>query len=134
MEIISISLDSETLKELNEIQESLGFKSRSKMLRSTIDSLLTEYRVLESLKGEREVIFIITYKESEKDHVSAILHDFKDAITMTIHQHHRSLGVDIMNVDADSDVIRRLFKALKKSKCVRSINFSLVGAGSQARS
>ncbi len=130
MEIISISLDGETLKELNEIQSSLGFTSRSKMLRSTIDYLLTEYRILDTIKGEREVIFVVTYKEPEKDHVSDILHEFKDAITMTIHQHRRALGVDILNVDADAGTIRRLFSALKRSKCVRSINFSLVGAGS----
>ena len=31
MEIMSISLDKETLQELNEIQENLGFRSRSKV-------------------------------------------------------------------------------------------------------
>lgn len=127
MEIISVSLDKETLDELNEIQENMGFKSRSKMLRSTIDLLLSEYRVLDSMRGRHEVVFIITYKEQEKNHVSSTLHDFEHEIKVTVHQHHGNLCLDMLNIEADATVIKRLFSALKRSKCIRSLNFALLG-------
>ena len=119
MEIISISLDWETLSELDEIQKSLGFKSRSKMLRSTIDLLLSEYSVIEKLKGRHEVVFVMTYPENERNHVASILHAFKAEIKVTVHQHHGDLGLDMLNIEADAEVIRKLFGALKNSKCIR---------------
>jgi metal-responsive CopG/Arc/MetJ family transcriptional regulator len=127
LEIISVSLDGETLKELNEIQENLGFKSRSKLISSTVNSLLNEYRIIDSLRGVHEVVFIITYRENERNHVSNVLHEFDTAIKTTIHQHHSSMCLDIMNVDADAGVIRKLFSMLKRNKCVKSINFTLLG-------
>ncbi len=127
MEIVSISLDKDTLKELNDIQYSLGFKSRSKMLRSTIDLLLNEHRIIDSLRGVHDVVAVITYRESEKNHVSGLLHGFEDAIGTTVHQHHSHLCLDMMNIDAGADVIRRLFRILKSSKCIKSVNFTILG-------
>jgi metal-responsive CopG/Arc/MetJ family transcriptional regulator len=123
MEIVSISLDADTLKELNQIQDRLGFRSRSKMIRSTIDLLLNEYKVIDALKGVHEVAFVITYKEGERDHVSAVLHRFESVIRTTIHQHQAQVGLDILNVEADAAQIRELFGALKRNRCIKSVNF-----------
>jgi metal-responsive CopG/Arc/MetJ family transcriptional regulator len=126
MEIISLSLDKNTLKELDKAQQQLGFKSRSKMFRAALNALLDEYKAIGSLEGKHEVIFIITYKESEKNHVSNILHEFKNAIPTTMHQHRARLGLDILDVYADAGTIRSLFSALKRSKCINSMNFTLL--------
>jgi metal-responsive CopG/Arc/MetJ family transcriptional regulator len=130
LEIISVSIDPETLKELNKIQANLGFKSRSKMIRATIDSLMNEFQVIDSLKGKHEVVLIVTYREHERDHVSAILHKFEDSIKTTIHQHRSTLCLDIINVNADATRIRELFSVLKRNKCVKSMNFTLLGSSS----
>jgi metal-responsive CopG/Arc/MetJ family transcriptional regulator len=127
MEIMSISLDKATLQELNEIQENLGFRSRSKMLRSAIDLLLSEYKVLESLKGIHNVVFVITYKDNEKNHVSNILHDFEAEIKVTVHQHNGTTCLDMLNINADAQKIKKLFAEMKRSKCIRSLNFTLLG-------
>ena len=127
MEIMSVSIDKETLNELNEIQERLGFRSRSKMLRSMIDLLLSEYKVLDALVGKHEVVFVITYKERESNHVQNILHIFKEHIRMNVHQDRGAMCIDMMNVDADAEVIKRLFREMKRSKCIRSLNFTLLG-------
>ena len=128
MGIISLSLDNETLDEIEKIQKKLGFKSRSKMVRSTIDSMLTEYRRFDQLRGRNDVVFIITYKEHERNNVSSILHKFEDAIKITVHQHHSALCLDILNVNAEADRVRELFGVLKRSKCVKSLGFDLLGA------
>jgi CopG family transcriptional regulator, nickel-responsive regulator len=124
---MSISLDQETLDELNKIQRNLGFKSRSKMIRATIDSLMREFRIIDSLKGRHETVLLITYREQHRDHVSTILHKFEDSISTTIHQHHHTMCLDIINVDADANKIRELFSTLKRNKCIRSMNFTLLG-------
>lgn len=126
MEIISISLDKETLEELDRIQQSLGFKSRSKLLRATLSSLMNEYKLMEQLKGHTDSVFVVTYRESEKDRVSDITHDFEDCIKTVIHQHHVGICLEVLIVCAEAARIRELFSLLKKDKGVRSVNCSVL--------
>jgi metal-responsive CopG/Arc/MetJ family transcriptional regulator len=126
MEIISISLDKETKEELDRIQESLGFKSRSKLLRATIGSLMNEYRMLESLKGHVDSVFVITYREGDKHHISDLLHDYEDSIKTVIHQHHVGICLEVLIICADAKDVRKLFGVLKKEKGVRSLSCSVL--------
>ena len=126
LEIISISLDKETLDELDRTQKSLGYKSRSKLLRATINSLLNEYKIMESLKGHIDSVFVHTYKESEKHRVSDALHKFEDTIKTVVHQHHVGICLEILIVCADADRIRELFSLLKRDKGVRSVSCSVL--------
>jgi metal-responsive CopG/Arc/MetJ family transcriptional regulator len=126
MEIISISLDKETLEELDRIQGSLGFKSRSKLLRATLSSLMNEYKLMEQLKGHTDSVFVVTYRESEKDRISDITHKFEDCIKTVIHQHHVGICLEVLIVCAEAGRIRELFGLLKKDKGVRSVNCSVL--------
>lgn len=126
MEILSISIDDETLKQLNGVQKRLGFKSRSKMLRNAISSMIKDYESLDLLKGVVEVVFVITYGDTEKTKVSDILHRFEDAIKTELHQHNLRTCIDIINVNADANKIREIFGMLKRSKSVYSVTYVLV--------
>lgn len=126
MEIISISLDAETLRRVNEIQERLGFRSRSKMLRSAMQSLINDYEGVGSLKGEIESVFVVTYSESERNHVSDILHRFKDVVETEMHHHHAGKGIDVLNLDTSAARTKELFNELKRSKCVSSVTCSVI--------
>lgn len=85
MEILSISIDDETLKQVKEIQRNLGFKSRSKMLRSAISGMLKDYEVLDKLKGRVDAVFVLTYNESKKNNVFDIIHRFENEIKSELH-------------------------------------------------
>ena len=126
MGIISISLDDKTLKDLNETQKTLGFKSRSKLLRGAIDCLTNEYRIIESMKGHTDGVFVVTYKESEKNRISDLLHGFEDCIKTVIHQHHVGICLEVLITCADAKRVRELFRELKKDKSVLSVSCSLV--------
>jgi metal-responsive CopG/Arc/MetJ family transcriptional regulator len=126
MEILSISIDTETRRELDRIQKTLGFKSRSKLLRTTISSLMNEYRVMESLKGHTDSVFVVTYKESEKHRISDLLHGFEDCIKTVIHQHHVGICLEVLIVCAEAKQIRELFAIMKKDKGIRSVSCSVL--------
>lgn len=126
MEIISASLDRETLDGLENAQKKLGFKSRSKMLRAAVSSLISEYRALESVRGHTDAVFLITYKESEGHRISDIFHRFEDCIKTTVHQHHVGICLEVLILCADAKRIRELFGLLKKEKGVRSIRCSVL--------
>jgi len=126
MEIISISLDKETLSELEKTQTQLGFGSRSKLLRAAIGSLLNEYRLIENRRGHTDAVFTLTYREADKDRISDVLHRFDDCIKTTIHQHHVGICLEILVVCADAARQRELFSLLKKGRGVRSVSCSVL--------
>lgn len=126
MEIVSISLDRETLEELNKIQDKLGFKSRSKLMRATINSLLNEYKVLEGLKGHVDAVFTLTYQEIKGGDLSNQLNQFSDVIRTEIHQHHAGICLRVLIICGQAKRIRKFFSVLKTTKGVRSLNVSLL--------
>jgi metal-responsive CopG/Arc/MetJ family transcriptional regulator len=127
MEILSISVDDETRKRLEGVQKRLGFKSRSKLLRDAVQSLVKDYEALEGLSGSVEIVFVLTYKESEKNHVSNTLHKFKDSIRSELHQHGTGACIDVLNVKAGAGHVREMFATLKKNRCIHSVAYALVG-------
>lgn len=129
MEILSISIDKEALRQLENVQRRLGFKSRSKMLRGAVLGMLKEYEALDSLRGAVESVFILTYNESEKNNVSDMLHKFEDSIKTELHQHNSGTCIDVLNIHTDAAKVRGIFSALKKSKSIYSLSYVIVRGG-----
>jgi metal-responsive CopG/Arc/MetJ family transcriptional regulator len=126
VEILSISMDKGSLKRLNEVQKRLGFKSRSKMLRSAVLSLLKSHSELEALKGSVESVFVVTYTEGEKNNVSDLLHRFGKTVKTSMHHHESGIGVDILNISASAQKTRDLYNSLERNRCVRSVSCVVV--------
>jgi CopG family transcriptional regulator, nickel-responsive regulator len=126
LEILSISIDDETLERLNEIQKLLGFKSRSKMLRNAILGMAKEYEALDTLTGNVESVFILTYAEFKKNNVSDVLHRFEDAIKTELHQHNSGTCIDVLNINTDAKRMREMFGALKRNKSVYSVTYVII--------
>lgn len=126
MEILSISIDKEALERLNNVQKRLGFKSRSKLLRNAVLGMLKDYESLESLSGHVECIFVLTYPEAERNHVSMMLHKFKEAVRTETHQHNEKICVDILDISTDAKNVRELFSALKRTKCIYSVTYTII--------
>jgi len=126
MEIVSISMAKEDLIELNRVQKKFNFRSRSKLLRATINSFLNEYRVMESAKGHTDAVFTITYREMKKHSLSDMLHTFEDCIKTEVHQHHVGVCLEVLIVCAKAERLREMFVLLKREKSVLSVNCSLL--------
>ncbi len=126
MEILSISIDKKSLEELEEIQKKLGFKSRSKMLRTAVLSMLNDYERLDAMDGIVDSVFVLTYKEAEKNHVSDIIHKFEYIIKTELHQHYSGTCVDILNISADADMTRNFFGVMRRNKCIYSVVYSII--------
>jgi metal-responsive CopG/Arc/MetJ family transcriptional regulator len=126
VEILSISMDKEDLKRLGEVQKKLGFKSRSKMLRSALASLAKEYDSVNSLKGNVESVFVLTYADTKKDNVSDVLHRFEDNIKSEMHHHHAGTCIDILNLETTAKVTKEFFGAVKSCKDISTVTYSIV--------
>jgi metal-responsive CopG/Arc/MetJ family transcriptional regulator len=126
MEIISVSMDKETLGELDSIQEKLGFKSRSRLLRATINSLLNEYKVIEGSKGHCDAVFTVTHRHDEGTQLGKVMKRYDDIIRTEVHQHHEGMCLRVLIACGDSKKISELFSALKREKGVRAVNCSVL--------
>ena len=129
MEILSISIDDDTLKQLNQTQRRLGFKSRSKLLRNAILGMMKDYEALDTLRGIVEIIFVLTYNDSEKNNVSDMLHKFENQIKTELHQHNSGTCIDVLNIHAEAGEIREMFDALKRNKSIRSLTYVVIRKG-----
>ena len=128
MEILSISIDSESLGKLDSVQKRLGFKSRSKLLRTAILSLLKDYETLESLSGNVESVFVLTYPETKKNNVFDMLHQFDSDIKTEMHHHHSNTGIDIIKLETTAENTRRFFNESKRNRSITSVVYSIVSS------
>lgn len=126
MEIISISMDRDSLNELNRTRERLGFKSRSKLIRAGMDSLMNEFKVLDSLRGKCDIVFTVVYKHKDKDRFGEVMEKFDDVITTEIHQHCNGNCVRILVTSGDAKRLMVLFKMMKSKKEIISVNTAIL--------
>jgi CopG family nickel-responsive transcriptional regulator len=84
MPIVSVSLDNETISELNKIEKEFGFSNRSTALRACIKAFLVENK---STKKEEfsEAVFLLIHKEEKENKTLEIKHKFKEIIINQMH-------------------------------------------------
>ncbi len=126
LEILSISIDKAALRQLDGIQKRLGYKSRSKLLRNAVMGMLSDYESIDSLKGNVESVFVLTYGDSEKNRVSDLLHRFEGTIETETHHHHSGACIDVLNISTDAKRTIEILGALKKSKSIYSVTYSVI--------
>ena len=126
MEIISISIDRKALENLNKTQEELGFRSRSKLLRAAIDSLINEYSALDARSGHCDAVFTVTFDQHVGDRFGKIMKEYDRVIRTEIHQHHAETCLRVIIACGDSRKVRDLFAALKNEKRINSVNYSVL--------
>ena len=85
MPIISISLNDEILKELDELQAIMGFTGRSEIIRAGIRAFVQEEKQKRELKGKRSGVLIVVHEDKYDDQVARLKHDYEDLIKTHLH-------------------------------------------------
>ena len=117
MPIISVSIDDETLEELDAIEKSLSFSGRSEAVRAGVRSLASENRNAENLKGEIKAVLLLVHEERAEGSASSLAHDFEDIISTQIHSNLKvGKCLEIFVLSGDARRIRGLFMQAKASK------------------
>lgn len=119
-------MDKKDLDGLDRIQRLTGFKSRSKMFRSALQSLENEYIRIGSLSGKVEIVFAITYPDGKRRNVSDLLHGFENDISMSLHHHHTGICVEILSLHTTAKVAKRFFDTVKRCKSIRTVTYILI--------
>ncbi|MFA5105559.1 MAG: ribbon-helix-helix protein, CopG family [Candidatus Micrarchaeia archaeon] len=124
MPIISISLDNETLKEIEEIEKEIPFSSRSDAIRSAIRSKAAENRKLGELKGRVKGVLLITHAENADSSANDFKHAFDDVIDTQIHtRHSEGKCLEIFIFDGEAGRIAEMMRAAQADRKIGHVKF-----------
>ncbi len=117
MPIVSISLNDDILKEVDKLQESMGFTGRSEIIRAGIRTFVQEEKQKSELKGRQNAILIVIHADEHDDQAARIRHDHEDLIKT--HLHNKIDGDSCMEMfilDGDSKKIQAVTNAFVTDK------------------
>ena len=128
MSIISLSLPTELLKELDSALGAEKSANRSEVLRHALRSYLSEYKKLEELKGNIIATISVLYNKEEKnEELFKLQHEFSDMITAYLHSHLTETScLEVMVIKGSSNRLKELIDGLKANKPVKQIKFSIM--------
>jgi len=117
MPIVSISLNDEILKELDNLQKSMGFSGRSEAIRAGIRSFVSEEKQKSDLSGDINAILLVVHND-EFDHVvSGITHSFEDLITTHLHSKiEKEKCMELFVIHGDAEKISTITKDFQTNK------------------
>jgi len=133
MSIISLSLPTELLEELDAVLGEQKSATRSEILRQAVRSYLTEYKKLEDLKGYIIATISVLYNKEEKnEELFKLQHEFSDMITAYLHSHLTETScLEVMVIKGSSNRLKELVDGLKANKPVKQIKVSVMTTDEQ---
>jgi CopG family nickel-responsive transcriptional regulator len=131
MEIISLSLPEELLKELDDVLGEKRSATRSEVIRQAIRNYISEYNELNNVKGNVIATITVLYEKAKKnEELFQVQHEFGDMITAYLHSHLTEANcLEVLVVKGSSQRLKNLIDGLKANKPVRQIKFSVMTRG-----
>ena len=128
MSIISVSLPTELLEELDAVLGENKSATRSEVLRQAVRSYLIEYKELEKVEGDVIATVSVFYdKKEQNDELFKLQHEFSDMITAYLHSHLTETScLEVMVIKGPAKRLKGLIDGLKANKPVRQIKFSIM--------
>ncbi|MCS7118589.1 MAG: nickel-responsive transcriptional regulator NikR [Archaeoglobaceae archaeon] len=121
---IGVSLPKNLLEEFDAIIKVRGYSSRSEAIRDAIRGYISEYKWLESEKGEVIGVLVILYDHTIKgvsDALISIQHSFSDIISSDMHLHLREdQCLEVIVVKGNMEEIKNLVDKISATRGVLS--------------
>ena len=117
MPIVSISLNEEILSELDKIQTSMGFSSRSEAIRAGIRTFVSEEKQKADLSGNIHAILLVVHNDQFDHVVSGITHNFEDLITTHLHSKiEKEKCMELFLINGDAQKVSTITKDFQTNK------------------
>lgn len=123
MEVISLSVDDETLEKIEEIQNSSSFNGRSELFRKAIEGLHQEVNERKKLEGNLNAVIITRHPHKNENNISDISHSFDSIITTQLHSKlDNDKCLEVFHTDGTAEEVIEFYKSLEGSKHTESVN------------
>ena len=111
MPIVSVSLNSKMLDELDGLQGAMGFSGRSEIIRAGIRAFVQEEKQKNSLKGVQNAVLLVVHADEFDDRVASIKHSYEDLIKTHLHSKiDDGRCMEMFFLDGDSKRIQAVTK------------------------
>jgi CopG family nickel-responsive transcriptional regulator len=122
MEIISLSVDDETLEKLEEIQEKSSFNGRSELFRKAISDLHEETVEKSELEGDLNALVVVRHPHAHEQGIGDISHSYDDVITTQLHSKlDGEKCLEVFHVDGKAERVVEFYTSLNGSKDTESV-------------
>lgn len=123
MEIISLSLDEETLDKIDEIQEEASFTGRSELIRKAVENLHQEVQENQRLEGNLNAVVIARHPHRKEQEIAEIAHEFNSVITTQLHSKLDGDNcLEVFHTNGVAEEVIDFFNSLEGSKHTESVN------------
>ena len=115
--IVSVSLNSDILTEIDKLQKVLGFSGRSEIVRAGIRNLLAEEKDRQNLSGDLFAVLLAIHDEKSDDQVTEMRHDYDKLITTHIHNKiNGDRCLEIFLLKGEAEEIKNMTKKFQSNK------------------
>lgn len=126
MDIISLSMDEESRRKLEYIEENSAFDGRSELIRKAISELYEQTQRTQGLTGEINAAVFVTHPHSSEDKIAEISHGNDDIVLTQLHNKlddHACLEVFL--VEGDAEEVVNFHDELKGSSATQKVELVL---------
>ena len=125
--IVSLSFPEEMVKQLDQIQESMGFAGRSELVRAAIRLLLADNSEKDSLKGRVAALIVVTHNQENEAPITTIKHQFEKIVKTHLHSKtDPNKCVELFLVDGEGSRVAAMTKAFQKEEQMKSVRLVVV--------
>lgn len=126
MPIISLSLDNDTLKKLDDVGKEQGFKGRSELVRTCVEEFIQNNESINKLKGKVEAVITVITKEKYESAGTEVVHNFTHITQTHVHHHLESHQcMDVFVVKGEATLIQNMIKTLKSSPKIQKVHVAV---------
>ena len=125
--IVSLSFPAEMVKQLDQIQESMGFAGRSELVRAAIRLLLNDSSEKDSLKGRVAALIVVTHNQENEEPITTIKHQFEKIVKTHLHSKtDPNKCVELFLVEGEGARVAAMTKAFQKEDKMKSVKLVVV--------
>jgi len=123
MPIVTVSLNEVILKEMDELQKSLGFSGRSELVRAAVRSLIAEETQRSGLVGHIHAVLMVSHDEQAEEIVTRMKHNYDELVVTHVHSKiDKGRCLEIFILRGDAAKVREMangFQASRRMEHVR---------------
>ena len=117
MTVISISLNEDIIREVNKLQQNLGFSGRSEIIRAGLRNMVADQKEIEELTGDIPALLLVVHDEENDSQVIQMRHGYEQVIKTHIHSKiDDERCVEVFLLKGNSTLIKDMTKKFQTNR------------------
>ena len=122
MPVVSLSLPESMVKEMDELQRTLGFTGRSELVRASIRLMLQNVKESNTLSGPVTAVVVATHSEENEENVTRIKNQFDKIVRTHLHNKiAKNSCVEQFLVEGDAESVTSMTREFQKQDTIKSV-------------